>query len=98
MDHHNLAELIHACERLLIVGFAGLSMWLGWLLICPLRNTNGFSSAGSNWQRLLRGITPGLFAIYFVAFGSFLLVAAFFPHQVNQLTVGFAAISVEKPK
>lgn len=98
MDHHNLAELIHACERLLIVGFAGLSLWFGWRLVCPFRNTNGFSFAGNNWQRLVRGIMSALFAIYFVAFGSFMLAAAFFPHQAEQIALGFDPSSMEKSK
>ncbi len=94
MDYHSLAELIHALERLLVVAFAGLSLWFGWKLVCPLRSMNGLSSLRATWQSMLGCLALGLFAVYFIGFGSFLLVTAFASQQTGGALNGTAQLSI----
>ncbi|MQX25503.1 hypothetical protein GHJ84_32170 [Sinorhizobium meliloti] len=96
MDHHSLAELIRALERLLVVAFAGLSLWFGWRLVCPPRSMNGPSSLRDTWQSMLGRLALGLFAVYFIVFGSFLLVTVFASQQMGSALNGAAQVSIPK--
>ncbi|WP_153408343.1 hypothetical protein [Sinorhizobium meliloti] len=96
MDHHSLTELIHALERLLVVAFAGLSLWFGWRLVCPPRSMNGLSSLRDTWQSMLGRLALGLFAVYFIGFGSFLLVTVFASQQMGSALNGAAQVSIPR--
>lgn len=96
LDHHSLAELVDSLERLLVVTFAGLCLWFGWRLVCPTRSMNGLSSPRITWQSMLGRAALGLFAVYFIGFGSFLLVTVFASQQMRSPRNDAAQVSVPK--
>lgn len=94
MDHHNLAELVDALVRLLVVTFSGLSLWLGWRLVCPRHTKNGHSTQHITLRSVPGRIVLVIFAVYLVGFGSYLLVAIFSVQQ-NGKSIGLPPIFLE---
>lgn len=96
MLDQSLTDLVYSLERLLVVMFAGLCLWFGWRLVCPTRSKNGLSSPRITWQTMVGRVALGLFAVYFIGFGSFLLVTVFASEQMRSARNDAAQVSVPK--
>lgn len=94
MLDQSLTDLVYSLERLLVVAFAGLCLWFGWRLVCPTRSMNGISSPRITWQTMLGRVALGFFAVYFIGFGSFLLVTVFASQQMRGARNDAAQVSV----
>lgn len=69
-----LATLVRAIERIVIVIFGGVSIWMGWNLFKTniLQKGSGKTTIG-NWQIELKEVGPGVF---FALFGAIILIVS----------------------